>query len=442
MSSQEEEILRLRAQVAQLQEEQATLQQPEGRKPQGAAARIGRWTAAIVLIVLTAVLVLGAVPAMFLRSQVMDTERYLATVAPLAMDPAVQREIANKVTDQVVAAVDIEATTRDALAELTQNTPRVAPVITGLAPAIAEQFASLVRTAVGNYVATPQFHDLWIQVNRVAHQSIVNLATGETGGIADIDQSGAVTISSKEIISRVKERLLEQGVGIASRIPETDARITLFQSPELVQAARAINILDRLAPFLVGLSIATALAAIAVSPRGRRRRTTISVGIAVAVAMALLALALAIGRSIYLSMLPPGTLSPDAAQSLIDTLVVPLRTSLRLVFVVGLLVAIVAFLGGQSRPAVQLRRGIAHVGDLVSGKAGGGTVKPWQLSLARYRRILEAAIVGVAVLVLIFWEEPTAAVALWTAVIAGLLILAVEVASRPAINSGVDAHDP
>lgn len=436
MSVEETEIVRLKAQVAQLQKEK----EANVRTPKRSAARLGRWAVASVLILLTAVLALSAVPAMFLRAQILDTERYISTVAPLAADPAIQSEIADKVTNQITSAVNIEVTARDALAELTQTMPRVAPVLAGLAPAMATQFESIVHTAVTNFVATPQFHDLWIQVNRAAHQGIVSLASGETGGIARIDENGAVTISTKEIIARVKVQLVERGVGIAARIPEADASITLFQSPELVRAAQAINTLDRAAPLVVGLAVVTALGAIAVTPRGGRRRSTIWVGIAFAVAMALLALALAIGRNVYLNLVPPEAVSPAAAQSLIDTLILPMRTTLRMVFVVGLLVAFVAFLGGNSRAAQHLRRGVANAGDLVSGKLGGGHAKPWQRSLARYRRILEATILGVAGLVLIFWQEPTAAVAIWTAIIAGLLILLLELASRPALVPEADVE--
>ena len=91
-------------------------------------------------------------------------------------------------------------------------------MITGLAPAIAEQTKTLIHTAVSRFVASPQFQDLWIQVNRVAHQGLVNLATGNTGGTLSIDESGTVTISTKEIIARVKTLLVEQGVDIATRI--------------------------------------------------------------------------------------------------------------------------------------------------------------------------------------------------------------------------------
>ena len=434
-SPEQEEILRLRAEVARLQLERDEATKTNLRPP-GTGARLARRIIAIVLVVLTAVLACATVPALYLRSEVLDTDRYVATVAPLASDPAIQAEIANKVTTQITEAVDIEGITRDAMTELGNVAPRAAAVITGLAPAIAEQTKTLIHTAVSRFVASPQFQDLWIQVNRVAHQGLVNLATGNTGGTLSIDESGTVTISTKEIIARVKTLLVEQGVDIATRIPEVDAQITLLQSPELARAAEAIRTLDRTAPILAWLTVLSALGAIAVAPHGWRRRTTSRVGLALAVAMAVLALGLAIGLNIFLSSIPSATVSPAAAQSLVDTLLTPLRTGIRFVFVVGLLIAVAAFLSGHSRPAEFVRHGLARAGDYVTGKVGAGQAKPWQHWLARYRRILEAVIIGVAVLVLILWQYPTAAVAIWTAVLAGLAILLIELLCRPAVVAG------
>ncbi|MDQ0734483.1 hypothetical protein [Arthrobacter agilis] len=438
MSTEGEELTRLRYQVAELERERDAAQESAGARREGSSARVWRRAAALVLVILTAVSALVAVPAMYLRAELLDTDRYVATVAPLAVEPAVQREIAAKVTEQITVAADIEATTRDALTELTRGTPRAAPVITGLAPAVAQQFESLVGTAVTGFVESPRFEDLWIRANRAAHQALVNLAGGRTDGAITIDESGTVAISSREIVAEVKDRLLQQGVGIASRIPDTDAQITLFQSPELVRAAQALNALDRAAPLLVGFSILSAVGAVVVAPRGRRRRTTGSVGLAFAVAMAVLALGLTVGRGIYLTAVPPDVVSPAAAESLSDTLISPLRTSLRLVLVVGLVIALVAFLAGPSRTATQLRRGLARAGGAVTGRIGTGSARPWQHTLARHRRSIEGAVVGGAVLLLVFWPDPTAAVALWTLAAVALLVLLVELASGPAVRRTAD----
>ncbi|MCB5275271.1 hypothetical protein BJG92_02819 [Arthrobacter sp. SO5] len=438
---EQQELLQLRAEVQrlQLERDEAREASPKSSGPPGGLARR---IVAVVLVVLTAVLALAAVPALYLRSEVLDADRYVATVAPLASDPAIQAEIADKVTAQITEALDIEAITRDAMTELGKVAPRVAGVVTGLAPAIAAQTRSLIHSAVSKFVASQQFQDLWIQVNRVGHQGLVNLATGNTGGAVSIDQGGTVTISTKEIISRVKSALVQQGVDIAARIPEIDRQIPLLQTPELARAAQAIRTLDQTAPILGWLTVISAVGAILFAPRGWKRRTLSYVGLGIAAAMAVLALGLAVGLNIFLATIPQDAVSPAAAASLVDTLLTPLRASVRLVFVVALLIAVGAFLGGHSRPAEFVRQGIAGAGDYLSGKVGAGQVKPWQRWLARYRRILETTVVGVAVLVLVLWQYPTAAVAIWTAVLAGLSVVLIEILCRPAVAPGPIAEGP
>src|SRR5512141_1373230 len=91
VSPEQEEILRLRAEVARLQLERDDARKTSLRPP-GRGSVLARRIVAIVLVVLTAVLACATVPALYLRSEVLDTDRYVATVAPLASDPASQAE--------------------------------------------------------------------------------------------------------------------------------------------------------------------------------------------------------------------------------------------------------------------------------------------------------------------------------------------------------------
>ena len=140
-SPEQDEILRLRAEVARLQLEKDEAERPTPNRQE----RDPSWPAGSLPFSCGADcrLACATVPALYLRSEVLDTDRYVATVAPLASDPAIQAEIANKVTAQITEAVDIEGITRDAMTELGKVAPRVAAVITGLAPAIAEQTKTL-----------------------------------------------------------------------------------------------------------------------------------------------------------------------------------------------------------------------------------------------------------------------------------------------------------
>ncbi|MEC5190859.1 MULTISPECIES: hypothetical protein [unclassified Arthrobacter] len=440
--AENEEIPRLRAEIARLQLERDAA--VTGRYPTGAEEKKGpgavRRIIALFLVGLTAILAFAAVPALYLRSQVLDTDRYVATIAPLASDPAIQAEIADRVTTQIADAADIDGITRDALAELGNAAPRVAAALTGLAPAIASQTKALIHSAVSKFIAGPGFQNLWVQVNRVGHQGLANLASGDSDGAVSVDQSGTVTVSTQEIIAGVKALLVEQGVEIAARIPEVQAQVIMLQSAELGQAAGAIRTLDRTAPVLAWLTVFSGLGAIAVAPRGRRRRATSDVGLGIAVAMAALALGIAVGVNYFLGTIPATTVSPAAAGSLVEALVAPLRTGVRFVFVVAVLIAVAALLSGHSRAARTVRLGVVRTGDYLSGKMGTTKAKPWHHALARVRRILEGGVTGAAVLVLVLWPFPTAAVAIWTAVLAGLGILFIELLSRPAVVE--QAADP
>ena len=147
--------------------------------------------------------------------------------------------------------------------------------------------------------------------------------------------------------------------------------------------------------------------------------------------MGVLAFGLALGRAYYVNAIPPDRITPAAAERLIDTLLSPLQTSLRFVFAAALLVMLVAFLSGHSPAAQGLRRGLSRIGDYAKGKVRADEVKPWQRWLTRYRRATQGAQIGVGLVILVLWQEPTAAVALWTAAAAALAILVVELVTRP-----------
>ena len=50
-----------------------------------------------------------AAVALWARTVIFDTDRYVATVAPLARDPAVRNAVADRITAEVFAALNIEA---------------------------------------------------------------------------------------------------------------------------------------------------------------------------------------------------------------------------------------------------------------------------------------------------------------------------------------------
>lgn len=78
--------------------------------------RRARAAGSSVLLLLALLFAPVAVVATWVQDTVTDTDRYVATVAPLASEPAVQDALTDRLTDRVVAQVDVKAVT-DSLAD-------------------------------------------------------------------------------------------------------------------------------------------------------------------------------------------------------------------------------------------------------------------------------------------------------------------------------------
>jgi hypothetical protein len=168
-------------------------QVPEGSGPEeGRMAATGRrrWRTmlAVLLIVLGSVLAPLAGVAVWARNQVTNTDRYVATVAPLASDPAIQNAIADQITAKIFSYLDVQGLTTQAVDALASRglPPRLADQLQGLATPIANGVQSFTRTEVGKLVQTQAFADVWVQANRLAHQALVKALTGEGGGAVTV----------------------------------------------------------------------------------------------------------------------------------------------------------------------------------------------------------------------------------------------------------------
>jgi hypothetical protein len=95
------------------------------RKP-----RLWRRVCVAVLLILGAILTPVAVFVTYAKTQILDTDRYVATVKPLAADPAVQNYVADTVTANLLSQVDVKAYVNDALQELPPRAAALAGPLT------------------------------------------------------------------------------------------------------------------------------------------------------------------------------------------------------------------------------------------------------------------------------------------------------------------------
>ncbi|GAA2241152.1 hypothetical protein GCM10010413_49300 [Promicromonospora sukumoe] len=392
-----------------------------------------RSATAVVLILLGALLAPVGVVAAWAERTLTDTDRYVATVAPLAQDPVVQQAVAGRLTTAVMDKIDVGAILTDVQQGLDARgvAPRAARAITALEGPLTSGVESFVRNAADRVVESDQFESAWDQANRVGHEQLVQVMQGNGGDVAQISQNGALTIQLGGLVDILKQRLVDRGLTIAGNLPSINASFTVMQSSQLVQIQNRYAQIVALGTWLPWIVLVLLAAGVVVAVH--HTRTLVVAGLALAAAMVVLGIGLAIARGLYLDALNGKVLRLDAAEVVFDQLVSFLRVTLRTVGVLGLVVALAAYLGGSSASARGLRSGIGtgmgRVRDWAEGR--GVSTGPVGLWLARYRNVARIAVIALAALVLLLAGSPTPALVVGIAAGAVVLILLIELVARP-----------
>jgi hypothetical protein len=418
-----EEIARLRARVAELEAAQQSARAPD-QQTTHSADHAGRSTtrafAAALLVVLGCVLAPLAVVSVWASTVVSDTDRYVETVAPVAEDPGVQAAIADEVTTAIIDNLDVGGLTTEALDTLAQQEnmpPRVADALPALAVPLTRGIEDFTRTQVGELVASEQFATIWAEANRVAHDQVVALLEGDQTGVITA-QDDQITLNLAPVIEEVKTRLVDQGFELAAKVPAIDKTFVLVESSGITKAQTAYSVLEALGVWLPLIALAVVAAGVLLARD--RRKALLRAALGVTAAMVVLGVGLALVRMTYVETTPAGLLTSESAGNVFDILVRFLRTGLRATAVLGLLVALAAFLTGPSAAAVRAR---ALFEQGVGSARGGADAAGWHLEpvgrwFFAHKRGLQLATFIAAGLTLMFWSQPT----VWTVVVVALLV--------------------
>jgi hypothetical protein len=179
--------------------------------------------------------------------------------------------------------------------------------------------------------------------------------------------------------------------------------------------------------------LSLALFAAGVYVARRHRRALIGAGLGLAVSMVILGLGLTIFRGIYLNSVPPRVLPADAAAVLFDTLIRFIRDGLRILLVLGLIVAIGAFFSGPSVTAVRTRGAVKSGFNWVRARGEGAGVSTGPVGRWTYthRHALRITAVAIAALVFVFWGLTSWVTVVVIAVILLIVLGLIELIGRP-----------
>lgn len=374
-------------------------------------AKPPRWRSivAVVLVVLAAILAPLTVTARWVHDHILDTDGYVETVAPLADDPVITDALAKRVVDELFARADVQS--------------RVEDLLPGPVDALGRTFTSSLRNLATNqaesFLASDRFQALWEEANRIAHEQVVAMFSGDGDAVSQDD--GQVVLDLGVVADKVRQRLVDGGVGILRRVsvPKGVVEVTLFQSDVIPKLQEAFGVLDDLATVLPIAFWVCVVGAIAVAPR--RRRTVIALGLSVAATASLLLVGLNLARRESLDHATEASLDTDAAKAVFDTLVSALREASWVVIIAGLVVALVA---AVSNPA--------WIGRVVGRLRGSSSTDAPPISaVAReHRTVLLLGAVGLALVVLAVWPTPTLLVVVVTVIVLAFVLGLIVVLAR------------
>lgn len=373
-----------------------------------ATGRIVLSSLSAVLITLTCVLVPVSLITVWVHDIVLDTGRYVSTVAPLASDPAIEAAAVHRITEAADVRVDGAQVTSDLAKWLEAQglPPRVGTAVKALGPQLDSAADAAVSKVATRFVESDRFETVWTTANRAAHTAVVHALTGEGRGAVGV-KGGTVTLDVGAAVETVKQDLVAAGLSPAEKIPDVDQQMVLLQSDKLEKIRGAVHLLDVVGNWLPVLTVVLGAAGVLLARR--RRRALVTTALGAAAACLLFAIGLAVVRHLYLDRLPAQVQSPAAAAAVFDTLVRFLRVSIRTALVLGVVVALGAYLSGAGRLPRGLRNRAERAADsaAVWGEAHGvrtGRTGGW-VEAQRGRLTLAALLV--CALVFALWNHPT-----------------------------------
>ena len=374
-----------------------------------------------MLVVSSALLAPLAVSAVWVHERILSTDGWVDTVAPLADDPAVIDAVSNRIVKTIFERADIE--------------DRITGVLPGPIDAVGRALTNSLRNVATNqterFLESDAFQSLWEEANRVAHEQVVAMFSGQGDALENHD--GQVVLDLGAVADKVRQRLVDHGVGILKgvSIPKGRAEIVLFQSDLVTQLQTVFRILDQLWIVLPIAFVVVSGAAIAVSVR--RRRTVVEMGLAVTAGSLLLLAGLHYARREYLSAATDLDMNGEAAESVFDTIVGKLETWTWMLLVVALAAAIAAFLSDPRK--IEWVARTLH-GDKVANRSG---VAPW---VRDHRVPLGVSGAAAALVVLAIWPSPTLGVAVVILVVLAFYLGIVTAVARLTNTSTATAPEP
>ncbi len=350
--------------------------------PRSRTRSIASW----VLTVLAGIAVAASVVGYWAHETLLDTDKFMAAVTPAVESDAVKQVVADRLSDQVLEALDLDTRVAEALdragdrmteaiasaldlsAAQAERLQRLNGGLQLLAGSIAGGLETRIREAITTFVTSRDGDGLLVRLVSKLHERTVLLLRDELDQLPNIDvESGEVKLNLVPMVAESIRRVVNAGIvelGGNRQIPEFSSnedaeqaidrlagivghdlppdfgQVALMSEDQLRNAQGLVKTFDRVVWILIGLAILLAVGAFLLAPSWSAGLLRVGVAVAVAVLIGWFAVHAIADAVAQAARTPEGQkAAADIAGAVIHSLQ-PLATVLILV---GLVVAVAAF---------------------------------------------------------------------------------------------------
>lgn len=384
----------------------------------------GRAVAAGALATIGLLLLPGAVMANWATTQLLETERFVTALAPLADDPVVQDRIIAEVTALVDERVDIDAVTAEllgGLGEALELGPRARAALDLVSAPIAAGVRSLVADVVTEVVRSDAFSAAWERSVTVLHTQTIRLLSGADDSLLALDRDGTLSLPLGPIVADVRDALVEQGVPFAAAIPDIDRAIVLAELPNLALARVIFQVGMTIGVWLPWITGALLVAAVLLAPR--RPRTLRALGLVALGVTVALAVGFSLARTAIAAYVGPD--SSAFAATVFDAMTSYAISTILGLVALSVVIVVVGWWLGSSGLAGRARGAVAA--GLASARTALGIGPgPVGTALHAHRRAIRVGLVALAALPALLLPPLSVLTVLACALLAAGLIVALE----------------
>jgi hypothetical protein len=392
------------------------------------------WTfLATALIVIGALLAPVAIVAAWAKIDLTDTDRFVATYAPLAKNPAVQAYITTETVDAINKHVNIDKITSNVIDGITGlgTGPLATKALDSLKGPAAAGLKTLVQNKVSAFVHSNAFDTVWTDALHVSHKQFVEAMQNNSNAAIKLGSDGSIGIQLGPIVAAAKKALVKDGVSFASKIPAVNRTIVVAQSDAVPTVQLVYNLAVGAGSWLPWFVLLFLAAGVIVARR--RALALVWAAVALAISAAIVAIVFTIGRTLFIATLSPKPVPANVAGVIYDSVAGGMRQTTAAILVLAIAVAIVAWLAGPFRTPRRLRGFVNSGADWVRTSAESHGLTTGRVGEFLYdQRILARVIIAIIAAVIVVFVRPlTPALIIWTLVIAVIIVAILTLIERP-----------